>query len=40
MASKKIDPVHPGEILLKEFIEPMGFSQNRLVLALVRELGS
>ena len=34
MASKKLDPVHPGEILLKEFIEPMGLSQNRLALAL------
>jgi len=34
MASKKLDPVHPGEILLKEFIEPMGLSQNRLALSL------
>jgi addiction module HigA family antidote len=34
MAPKKLDPVHPGEILLKEFIEPMGLSQNRLALAL------
>lgn len=34
MAPKKFDPVHPGEILLKEFIEPMGLSQNRLALAL------
>jgi len=33
MAPKKFDPVHPGEILLKEFIEPMGLSQNRLALA-------
>lgn len=23
-------PIHPGEILLKEFLEPMGVSQNRL----------
>jgi addiction module HigA family antidote len=34
MAPKKLDPIHPGEILLKEFIEPMGLSQNRLALAL------
>ena len=34
MAPKKLDPVHPGEILLKEFIEPLGLSQNRLALAL------
>jgi addiction module HigA family antidote len=34
MATKKLDPVHPGEILLKEFIEPLRLSQNRLALAL------
>ena len=34
MASKKLDPVHPGEILLKEFLEPLGLSQNRLALAM------
>ncbi|HSA58864.1 MAG TPA: HigA family addiction module antitoxin [bacterium] len=28
--AKKIAPVHPGEILLEEFMEPMGLSQNRL----------
>jgi antitoxin HigA-1 len=30
MASKKLKPVHPGEILLHEFLEPMGLSQNKL----------
>ena len=25
-------PLHPGEILLEEFLRPMGLSQNRLVL--------
>jgi addiction module HigA family antidote len=35
MAKKKLDPIHPGEILLKEFLEPMGLSQNRLA----REIG-
>ena len=34
MASKKLDPVHPGEILQKEFLEPMRLSQNRLALAI------
>jgi len=34
MATKKLDPVHPGEILQKEFLEPMDLSQNRLALAL------
>jgi addiction module HigA family antidote len=32
MASKKISPIHPGEILLEEFLNPMGISQNRLAL--------
>jgi len=27
---KKIKPVHPGEILLEEFLKPMGISQNRM----------
>ena len=34
MATKKLDPVHPGEILQEEFLGPMGLSQNRLALAL------
>jgi len=34
MATKRLAPVHPGEILQKEFLEPMGLSQNRLALAL------
>jgi addiction module HigA family antidote len=33
MARKKLAPVHPGEILLEEFLEPMGISQNRLALS-------
>jgi addiction module HigA family antidote len=27
---KKLAPVHPGEVLLKEFLEPMEISQYRL----------
>lgn len=30
----KFKPVHPGEILQGEFIEPMGLNQNRLASAL------
>ncbi len=28
--SKKVDPIHPGEILLEDFMKPMGISINRL----------
>jgi antitoxin HigA-1 len=28
--NKKIAPIHPGEILLEEFLIPMGISQYRL----------
>lgn len=28
--SKKISPVHPGEILLEEFLKPMDLSQNQI----------
>src|SRR5512147_3059256 len=30
MASKKLAPVHPGEVLLEEFLGPLGLSQYRL----------
>ena len=30
MAAKKLPPVHPGEILLLEFLEPLGVTQYRL----------
>jgi len=30
MKKKKLDPIHPGEILLEEFLKPMGISQYRL----------
>jgi addiction module HigA family antidote len=29
---KKLPPVHPGEVLLEEFLKPMGISQNRVAL--------
>ena len=28
--SNQLDPITPGEILLEEFMKPMGISQNRL----------
>jgi addiction module HigA family antidote len=30
MKEKKLPPVHPGEILIEEFLKPMGISQYRL----------
>ncbi|MCC7264200.1 MAG: HigA family addiction module antidote protein [Candidatus Latescibacteria bacterium] len=32
MAEKQLQPVHPGEVLLEEFLKPMELSQNRLAL--------
>ena len=32
MGKKDLHPVHPGEVLLEEFLKPMGLSQNRLAL--------
>lgn len=34
-ASGLLEPIHPGEILLEEFMKPLGLSQNRLA----REIG-
>jgi addiction module HigA family antidote len=30
MIAPKLAPLHPGEVLFKEFMSPMGISQNRL----------
>jgi addiction module HigA family antidote len=30
MPAKKMPPVHPGEILLEEYLRPLGISQNKL----------
>ena len=30
MKTKKIQSIHPGEILMEEFLSPMGLSQNQL----------
>lgn len=34
MTAIKLAPIHPGEVLLEEFLGPMQLSQNRLALAL------
>ncbi|WP_339138446.1 MAG: HigA family addiction module antitoxin [Candidatus Electrothrix sp. GW3-4] len=34
MGTKKIAPLHPGEVLQEEFLKPLGLSQNKLALAL------
>ena len=30
--TEKMKPLHPGEVLLEEFLNPMALSQNRLAL--------
>ena len=32
--SKKLPPIHPGEILREDFLKPLGLSMNRLALHL------
>ena len=32
MKEDQLHPVHPGEVLLQEFLKPMALSQNRLAL--------
>jgi addiction module HigA family antidote len=34
MNEEKLLPIHPGEVLLEEFLKPMNLSQNQLALAL------
>ena len=34
MSKPHLDPVHPGEVLVEEFLKPMGLTQNRLALAI------
>ena len=33
MCAQKLAPVHPGEVLLEEFLKPMNLSQNHLALS-------
>src|SRR3972149_7094080 len=32
--NEKLQPVHPGEVLMEEFLKPMGLSQSRVALAI------
>jgi addiction module HigA family antidote len=32
VSKKRLSPVHPGDILLEEFLEPLGISQYRLAM--------
>jgi addiction module HigA family antidote len=34
MKSKRIQPIHPGEILLHDFMEPLGLTQSALAKAI------
>jgi antitoxin HigA-1 len=34
MAKSRLNPVHPGEVLVEEFLKPMGLSQNRVAIAI------
>ena len=34
MSREKLSPIHPGEVLLEEFLVPIGLSQNRLALSI------
>ena len=34
MTNDKLAPVHPGEVLLEEFLKPLALSQNQLALAI------
>ena len=34
MANKKLLPVHPGEVLMEEFLKPLKLSQNYLAVSL------
>ncbi len=34
MAEDKLNPIHPGEVLLEEFLKPMELSQNRLAIGI------
>jgi addiction module HigA family antidote len=34
MTSDRLKPVHPGKVLLEDFLKPMGLSQNRVALSI------
>jgi addiction module HigA family antidote len=34
MNKNKIPPVHPGEVLMEDYLKPMGISQNQLAMSM------
>ena len=32
MSDEKLDPIHPREVLLEEFLKPIALSQNRVAI--------
>lgn len=34
MSDEKLNPIHPGEVLLEEFLKPLGLSQNKVALSI------
>ena len=34
MTAEKLNPVHPGDVLMEEFLKPMDLSQNRLAISI------
>ncbi len=34
MSEDKLNPIHPGEVLLEEFLKPMNLSQNKVALSI------
>lgn len=34
MAMKKLPPIHPGEVLKEEFLDPLDLSQNKLAMSI------
>jgi addiction module HigA family antidote len=32
MKRRELHPIHPGEVLMEEFLQPLGLSQNKLAL--------
>ena len=34
MKNKELHPIHPGEVLMEEFLKPLGLSQNKLALSI------
>ncbi|MFN9175729.1 MAG: HigA family addiction module antitoxin [Synechocystis sp.] len=40
MSNEKLSPIHPGEVLLEEFLKPMNLSQDQLASAILISVDS